>query len=41
MSASQLSTPSAPAPGVAWGIVGSLVPAAVVLVVAVVLNWGR
>lgn len=31
----------APAPGVALGVVLSLIPAAVVCILAVVLNWGR
>lgn len=30
-----------PSPGVALGVVLSLVPAAVVCVLAVVLNWGK
>lgn len=31
----------APAPGVALGVVLSLVPAAVVIMLALFLNWGR
>lgn len=38
---SQFSAPAAPAPVVAFGIVGTLLPAAVIAAVAIVLNWGR
>lgn len=40
MSAPSLKVTS-PAPGVAAGVVLALVPAAVVCIVAVLLNWGR
>jgi hypothetical protein len=38
---SQLSAPAAPLPGVAYGVAVSLIPAAVICLVAVLLNWGR
>jgi multisubunit Na+/H+ antiporter MnhB subunit len=37
----QISASSAPDLGVALGVVVTLVPVAVILVVAVLLNWGR